>query len=297
MKRHLFAAVLAAAVVPVVTTWSGGAVAQQAASALSDEVKLKDGSVFRGTITELVPRDHVDLMLASGQTRRFAAADIAYAGPAKRPPASGPPGADSGPRGRGVDVHVVANEDDVQLLIRTGQGEVEGAAWGYHGAVAYEGVARDYAIVCTAPCDAQLPPGLQRLALSHHGGRTVEADDPVELRGPSTLRAQYESRQGVRIAGYVVGIGSFAAGLVLIFTNLPTCPPQQSCNFPSAFWAGAVVIIAGGILGSILAGVGDHAALQLVPTGTSRMLKLPGVGEPVADGPVDGAGLGLRFSF
>ena len=295
MKRHLLAAVLAAGLAPAATTWSAGASAQQAAPALGDEVKLRDGSVFRGTITELVPGNHVDLLMASGQTRRFAAADIAYAGPAKRPPAAADPG--GGGRGHGVDVHVVADQDDVQLLIRIGQGEVQGAAWGYNGAVAYEGIARDYAIVCTAPCDAQLPLGLQRLALSHHGGRTVEADDPVELRGPSTLRAQYESRQGVRIAGYAVGIASLATGLVMMFTNLPNCPPQQSCSFPTPFWAGVVVIVAGGILGSILAGVGDHAALQLVPAGTSRVLRLPGVGEPLAEGPTDGAGLGLRLSF
>lgn len=296
MRRHLFAGVLAIALAPAVVGWSSQAGAQQAAASLGDEVKLKDGSVFRGTITELVPKDHVDLLMASGQTRRFAAADISYAGPAKRPPVASGTG-DSGGHGKGVDVHVVSDTDDVQLLIRTGQGEVEGMGWGYHGAVAYEGVARDYAIVCTAPCDTQLPPGLQRLALSHHGGRTVEAEDPVQVSGSSTLRAEYESRLGVRIAGYVIMFGSLATGVIIMATNAPQCPPT-GCQFPTAFWGGLIVIVAGGILGSILTGVGDHASIQLVPTGTAaRPLKLPWVGEPVAEGSSDGAGLALRYSF
>src|SRR5271165_265503 len=151
MRRSLFAGLVALACVSVPITASSPAHAQPAA--LGDEVKLKDGSVFRGTITELVPKDHVDLQLANGQTKRFSSADVAYAGPARRPPPAA--GGGEAPHPHGIDVKVVANDDDVQLLIRTGQGEVEGAAWGYNGAVAYEGVSRAYGIVCTAPCDAQ----------------------------------------------------------------------------------------------------------------------------------------------
>ena len=43
--------------------------------------------------------------------------------------------------------------------------------------------------LCTAPCDTQVPPGQHRLALSLHGGHVVEAEDPVEVRGPSTVQA------------------------------------------------------------------------------------------------------------
>lgn len=294
MKLAHLAPLLALAAGPAVISWSQSARAQQAASALGDEVKLKDGSVFRGTITELVPRDHVDLLMANGQTRRFASADVSYAGPSRRPPTAG--GQADSSRPRGVDTHFVATEDDVQLLIRSGQGEVEGVGFGYHGTVAYEGVARDYAIVCTAPCDTQLPPGLQRLALSHHGGRAIEADNPVQLQGPTTLWGDYQSMLGVRIAGYVVGFGSLATGIILIATNLPQCPPT-GCQFPTAFWVGGVVIIAGGILGSILAGVSDRASIQVVGMGVSRPVKLPGLGGEMAEAPADGGGLGLKFSF
>jgi hypothetical protein len=61
-----------------------------AAPGVADEVQLKDGRAFRGTITESAPGDHFDLLLPSGQVRRFPASDVAYAGPAANAP-SGPP--------------------------------------------------------------------------------------------------------------------------------------------------------------------------------------------------------------
>ncbi len=293
MKRHLLALVLAAATVPAAVAWSGDVCAQQAsAPGLADEVKLKDGSVFRGMITELVPRDHVDLLMASGQTRRFPAADVAYAGPAARPPA---PAAPPGPRG--VPLHVESDQDDVALLVRTGQ--VEGEAWGFRGAVAM--AARDYAVLCTAPCDTQVPVGVHRLALSEHGGHVVEADDPIEVRGPSTLRAHYESRVGVRVAGYVVGVAAAVTGIVLIATSYNgNCDPNTSnCQQfnTGQLVAGFVTLVAGGIVGGIMASIGDKANLQLVPMGASGPIKLPGTSESVAVGAADGAGLALRLAF
>jgi hypothetical protein len=38
---------------------------------LPDVVKLKDGSLYRGTIVELVAGDHVDLRLPSGETKHW----------------------------------------------------------------------------------------------------------------------------------------------------------------------------------------------------------------------------------
>ncbi len=292
MKRHHLALVLAAATVPVAVAWSGVVHAQQAsAPGLADEVKLRDGSVFRGTITELVPRDHVDLLMANGQTRRFSAADVAYAGPAARPPApAGPPGP------RGVPLHVESDQDDVALLVRTGQ--VEGEAWGFRGAVAM--AARDYAVLCTAPCDTQVPVGVHRLALSEHGGHVVEAEDPIEVGGPSTLRAHYESRIGIRVAGYVVGVASAVTGIVLIATSYNgNCNPSTSnCQQfnTGQLVAGFVTLVAGGIVGGVMASIGDKANLQLVPMGAAGPIRLSGTSETVAAGS-EGAGLALRLAF
>jgi hypothetical protein len=298
MKRHLpwvVPILLAAATVPVTLAWSADVHAQQTPG-LADEVRLKDGSVFRGTITELVPKDHIDLLMANGQTRRFPAADVAYAGPTARPPApAAPAGPPPGPRG--VPLHVESDQPDVQLLVRTGQMEAEG--WGYRGVVTM--AARDYSLICTAPCDAQVPPGPHRLALTEHGGRVVEADDPIEVMGPSTLRAHYESRMGIRVTGYVIGVATLVTGVVLIATSYNgNCNPAASnCQqFNTGQLVGGIVtIIAGGIVGGVMASIGDKADLQLVPMGAAGPIKLPGSNETVAVGASESAGLALRLSF
>jgi hypothetical protein len=84
---RLRSALVAAMMLPIGTTWAPSAQAQEATAAsapgaLADVVKLKDGSLFRGTITALVAGDHVDLLLLSGETRQFTMSEVAYAGPA-----------------------------------------------------------------------------------------------------------------------------------------------------------------------------------------------------------------------
>lgn len=303
MRRLFLAATFAASSACVSTLFPREAAAQQAAPAagVSDEVHLKDGSVFRGTITERVPRDHVDLLMPNGQTRRFSMGDVTFAGPVQSGAGASNPEPAVTVRANKVDVHVASDQTDVQLLVRVGQSEATG--WTYRGAIALEG--RDYAIVCTAPCDAQLPTGLQRLALSRHGGGSVESDDPIDLRSSSTMYVHYESHAAIRAVGYVVAVGSAIGGIILIVTSFDfSCTQaQQDANQCSAInttplIAGIAVAIVGGIVGGILASVGDHASIQLVPTTSSGPLRLPGSSESFVAAPaVEAPGLGLRVRF
>jgi hypothetical protein len=256
-------------------------------------VRLKDGSVFRGTLTERVPGDHVDLLVPSGQTRRFPMGEVTYAGPAEGGGAGPPPPA-------GVDVHVTSDQTDVQLLLRVGQSEA--TAWTFRGAIGIEG--RNYAIVCTAPCDTQLPGGLQRLALSQHGGSSVEADDPIDLRSSSSLFVHYDSHAAIRVVGYVVAAASAITGIVLIVTSFDfSCTQAQenagqcSAVTTSQLIAGLAVAVGGGIVGGILAGIGDGVTIQVVPTTGAGPLRLPGTSESLATAPVEAPGLGLRVRF
>src|SRR3954471_22558833 len=50
--------------------------------AAPDVVRLKNGGMLRGTISELVPGGDVVLITATGEERRFAMRDVDYAGPA-----------------------------------------------------------------------------------------------------------------------------------------------------------------------------------------------------------------------
>jgi hypothetical protein len=294
MRRHILAASFAASVLCATSLLPREASAQQAAPAagVSDEVRTKDGAVFRGTITENVPRDHVDLLMPNGQTRRFNMSDVTYSGPASRPQGGGGGGSPGG--AEGMPVHVTSDQPDVQLLVRVGQSEATG--WSYRGAIALEG--RQYAIVCTAPCDAQLPAGLQRLAISEHGGTAVESDDPVDLRGPSTLYTHYDSRAGIRAVGWVIGFGSGIGGIVIMVLSFNfNCQQGQQCLDTGQFIAGLAVAVVGGIIGGIMAGVGDHATIQLVPTTTSSPFKLPGASESLVGAASEAPGLGLRVRF
>jgi hypothetical protein len=232
--------------------------------------------------------------MPNGQTRRFNMSDVSYAGAASHPEGGG-----AGPA-NGVDVHVASDQPDIQLLVRVGQSEATG--WSYHGALVLEG--RQYAIVCTAPCDAQLPAGLQRLAISQHGGTAVESDDPVDLRGPSTLYTHYDSRAAIRTVGWVIGFGSGIGGIVIMVLSFDfNCSQAQSqagqCSFVNTgqFIAGLAVAIVGGIVGGIMAGIGDHATIQLVPTMSSSPLKLPGASESLVGATPEAPGLGLRVRF
>ena len=45
-------------------------------------MRLRDGGLLRGTIAEFVVGDHVTIVLITGETRRVAAADVGFAGPA-----------------------------------------------------------------------------------------------------------------------------------------------------------------------------------------------------------------------
>lgn len=299
MRRLFAAATLAVSAACGLTFFAREAAAQQPPAApapgVGDEVRLKDGSSFRGTITERVPGDHVDLLMPSGQTRRFAMGQVTYAGPAQGGGGAGP---GAGPAG--VDVHVTSDQPDVQLLLRVGQSEA--TAWTFRGAVGIEG--RNYAIVCTAPCDTQLPAGLQRLGLSQHGGSSIEADDPVDLRSSTSLFVHYDSHTAIRAVGYVIAAASAITGIVLIVTSFDFSCSQTQQNAgqcspvtTSQLLAGLGVAIAGGIVGGILAGIGDGVTIQVVPTTGAGPLRLPGASESLATGPVEAPGLGLRVRF
>jgi hypothetical protein len=269
--------------------------------------------LFRGTITELVPKDHVDLTLVSGQTRRFSMADVVYAGAAASAPGAPPSTPRTGATepetaaaGDRASLHVEANLPDVQLLAPTAQSSMSGT--GYSGGRTYYFGAekKDYAIACTAPCDVQMAQGVQRLALSHAGGAAIEADAPVEVKGPGTLHATYTSRQGTRTAGLVLAIVGMAVGSVIMVNGAANGP--QSCDPGGGFCVhdadggqiaiGAVVFVAGIVVGGPLALMGDKARVELVPQVTAV---IPGkLAARDAAGTYDRAdvrGLGLRWTF
>jgi opacity protein-like surface antigen len=248
-------------------------------SAPSDIVRLRDGSMFRGTIQELVVGDHVDLQLHSGELRRIPMKDVAYAGPAARDPSAAPAAPAAPPPSYGplvtVDatslrVHFESADPNMAFSLRTGSATVAGSV----GGRGYVGVATAYTDLCGAPCDVTLPAGTYRLALSKDGRGPVEAEEAAVLREPSTVQGTYIDHRGLRTAGWVSLLGGIGIGTILMASafaqKTTTCDGAGSCSTSpsvnqSQVGAGAAVSLVGGLVGLILILQGDSASVRVLP--------------------------------
>lgn len=264
-----------------------------------DVVTLRDGSLFRGTIAELVTGDHVDLVLLSGSTRRFAMREVAYAGPAASmpstpppPPTSAPPTPDPGaapPPPPGApppppadapfgSVRIEADEPGVTFQLRTGEESIQTVGWSGGRVRSTIGTALLYRPICTAPCQTTVPMGYQHIGLSRGDASVVEPDQPVNITGPGTLHGEIHSRQGARVAGWLLFFGSAGGGAALIVASLRTENVCTSDGFGGGsnciaektidgglMGAGIATMLVGGLVGLGLTRISDHAEISFVP--------------------------------
>lgn len=166
----------------------------------SDSVYLRGGGLFRGRVNELVPKDHVTVVVQSGESKRIAWADVDHVivGPVSLPPgtssvATAPSAAPPPPPAEGVPgarVHVTS-PTPVFLYRRA------------PGSTAWERV-------CTSPCDEELPASgtyrvtgngvaAKELSLNANPGESVV----LEVDPSSTI-------------GTVVGVALSVAGFVAV---------------------------------------------------------------------------------
>jgi hypothetical protein len=221
------------------------------APAAPDVVRLKNGGLLRGTISELVPGESVVLVTATGEVRRFAMRDVEYAGPAAGLPGAAPsapaapstpaapaaPGATVGglsPAPRAVrsdgraEVRVTTDAPELTLHQRVAADVTTGAAvgfgFGFGGGGAASGVSvtpyasrgATYTPLCMAPCTLAMSPGVYYLAVSQADGLPVGDNRPVTITpDTTTIRTEFESYAGVRTAGYLVGGATFLGGAAL----------------------------------------------------------------------------------
>jgi hypothetical protein len=247
-----------------------------------DIVRLKDGGFLRGTIIELVPKDHVDIQLPNGQTRRVAWSDLTFAGSAKTDAArNGTATPSSPPPAQGADEVTVELEADgapeLRLHVRVGQSEMTGVAWSGGRAVGVSAESRDYASLCVAPCTTRMPFGTHRLALSTLGGKAIEASEGVIISQPSTLHGHYESYSGVRALGWVVLGATLVGSAVLIATSFGDEQPAKcsssglSCSAPKSgldevrLGVGLGVLVVGSLVGALLLMKKDEVTFTVSP--------------------------------
>jgi hypothetical protein len=276
-----------------------------------DIVRMKNGGFVRGTILESVPNDHVDVQLQNGQVKRIPWSDVAYAGSASAeaprqpppavapppPPPNGTPAADEAPVKFEAD-----GGDELRLHARVGQSEFVGYGWSGRGAVVVSGIAHEYASLCVAPCNARMPLGTHRLALSMRGGRAIESVDAVRIDGPSLLRGHYESYAGTRAAGWIIMLSSLVVGTVVMVTarkDTQDCSVGPNYCFTTTeidgtqFAVGAGIMLVGGLFGLVMALKRDEASFTVSPLS---------IGAPRYEGralwagaPAEGLSLKARF--
>ena len=230
-----------------------------------DIVRLKNGGLVRGTISELVPDERVEIVTAGGKTRSYPMSDVAYAGPASEEPKeanAADPGASA------------ATDDDTprpMVTVRAGESNVEfrseGAPLTLHRqdstaiAVGPGGaaVAAGFTEICTAPCSATIASGTHTLALSRKSGQVPVRAEPITLpEGDVTLTGQFKSRAGVRWAGVGVASVGLVGGMLLLLSQ------TSSGDLEGGGIAGSVALMSGGVVvGTLMMVVRDKVDLEM----------------------------------
>jgi hypothetical protein len=178
-------------------------------------VWLRVGAVARGELVELVPGDHVTLLLATGEVRKYAWADVAQT-TAESQPESAPPA----PTTADDDASQVAASKPegplVRLVVRADskQATVERRVENLHSDSGEEVVV--WKLVCSVPCDLMVPAGYDyRLA----GAGLVASDifrptpgSPYDLRATMASRATENLWRNLSIAG----VASLASGTLFL---------------------------------------------------------------------------------
>lgn len=259
------------------------------ASGGSDVVRLKNGGLVRGKISELLPGASVTIISASGKTHEFPMADVSYAGPETEdptgPPSSAPPTPPTQPPSTQAGPASAASESPPSVSAGAATATVHLASnppgLTFHRedvstivlAFGRTALTKSFARWCESPCRLSIAPGTERIALSLDGKSPVSAGVVTIPPGESTLRAVYTSKRETRLAGAAVVAFGLVVGTVLIYTarSQGSCD-QSGCPKPDAAQAvgGGVIALGGVLLGVGLANVSDVANIKLFPGPPSR---------------------------
>jgi hypothetical protein len=220
-----------------------------------DVVQLANGGMVRGTILENIPGDHVSIQIATGEVRMFSAGEVTYAGPTSTPQAiiPSPP---MPPARRTVRVHVDATSDDLTLQRVTGTATaVVSSGNGGFAQVQID----QFAPLCSAPCDIELEPGAYTLGISLGQGSARRADHNLfTFSSDTSIALDYESREGLRIAGWVTFIVGGLTGLGVMLAPVLS----GSDDFLIPMIAGGAIVLVAEVVGLALAFLNDHADIQ-----------------------------------
>jgi hypothetical protein len=222
---------------PTAVTFAQSAPAPVAVhGAAPDVVRLKDGSLLRGTISELLAGDSVTIVTVTGEVRKFSIADVTYAGPASAERGPPPPAAPPTPA---ATVTLLSEPEGLVFNLVTGL-IVEGRRGPHLGRV--------YQPLCSAPCTIGLLPGVQQLALSRPGELPRTPLLVTIPSGSSEFHGYYESRAGVRVAGWIFAAAAAVTGAALLVTGVEANNECFRTNPYTCHSSHAAQIIGGALL-------------------------------------------------
>lgn len=241
------------------------------ARASPDLVKLKNGGLLRGTISELVPNERVVIVLATGEVRQIAMSEVEYAGPAGAEPGSVPapaPAPQPTPP-QGATVRLNTNQPDLTYYLPAGKsiGTSVGTSIGTGASFGVGTVgttATSFHRLCIAPCTVQLVPGNHRFAVGIGEDAPVIVDETFAIEGTTTLTASYRSHAVVRIIGRIVSIGALVAGLAVSIEWIVNHAGDPKPDFTQPA-IGLGIALGGGVIGLILSSVDDGASIARTP--------------------------------
>jgi hypothetical protein len=237
-----------------------------------DMVRLKDGALFRGTISEFIPGEKVVIVTVAGAVREFPTADVSYAGPigGESPATSVAPSEQPAPESRHS---AEATRPEVTVEAPTARLRLESELPGvtFHRARVLSPFS-SYQRLCTAPCSVTLPAGSESFALGGPDHTVRDAEPVVIPEGNSRVVGSFHSRQGIRIAGWALVGASVVAGTLAAI--LPR-GEKQVCDYGgcrmvpdddyAAMAVGVSVATAGLIGGFIMAMTRDVASVEVLP--------------------------------
>jgi hypothetical protein len=242
-----------------------------------DLIRLKNGGMLRGTISELVPNDYVVIVTLSGESKRFSMSDVQYAGPAAEErtyPAPAPVAPAPAPVAPAPAPTRVDDEGDArpEITVHAEEARVsltsEPSGHTFHkrtsSAVVRAGsavaVGEGYREMCTAPCEVSIASGTYSFGVSEPGESPVAAEAVTVPPGRSELHATYNDNSGVRIAGGVVLAAGLVGGLGLTLASLD----GGSGELDTGLLIASTGVMCGGIvIGFALMRVSDSAEVEV----------------------------------
>ena len=267
--------------------------AAESAGTPPDIVYKKDGTFYRGTVVERDPKGSVTMQLATGKTVTIPMIDVEYAGPTESAPGRkdqkpDSEGTVSGEEGQPkaetahVQAHVTGSRPGLRL-------HVEGAraqAFAVVGNQVASFTTSMFIPVCDMPCDVPADPGTYKLGVSKgEDGSVVDAGTVTIPNNDVQLDTKYTSRALVRGLGWAVTLGGLGVGTYMLVDGIggshEKCDADGlNCSMVSdssttEIVLGTTLMIAGPIVGIIMAGTPDKAHISVRP-GVNRDSGPPG---------------------